>query len=121
MSINLLCIIITIKKNKEHVSWWFHEKHSSFLHSQLCNPGSDWVTARPQEDLLMLELSYRLPMWKGMLSLGGTVSYSDVESQDNETDATLFSTYEYRFYKCYKSLCNVSRQVKNTSNNGKTY
>ncbi len=45
----------------------------------------------------MLELSYRMPVWKGMLSLGGTVSRSEFDVQDNDTNATFFSNFEYRF------------------------
>ncbi|SQH74675.1 conserved exported protein of unknown function [Shewanella benthica] len=61
------------------------------------SPGSAWVAQRPQEDLLMLELSYRMPIWKGMMSVGGTVSRSEFDTQESESDASLFGTYEYRF------------------------
>ncbi len=61
------------------------------------NRGGDWAPQPLKEDLLMLELSYRMPIWKGMMSVGGTVSQSDYETIDNDTDGTLFGTYEYRF------------------------
>lgn len=56
-----------------------------------------WAPKPRKEDLLMLELSYRLPIWKGMMSLGGTVSQSEFEADDKDTNATLFGSYEYRF------------------------
>ncbi|MCF1428803.1 MAG: capsule assembly Wzi family protein [Shewanella sp.] len=57
-----------------------------------------WAPITPKEDLLMLEMSYRLPVWRGMLSIGGTVSNSEFEQTDSsDTNATVFSTYEYRF------------------------
>ena len=51
----------------------------------------------PKEDVLMLEVSYRMPILSGMVTFGGTVSSSKFEVKDNETDATVFSSYEYRF------------------------
>ncbi|MBI1676603.1 MULTISPECIES: capsule assembly Wzi family protein [unclassified Shewanella] len=61
------------------------------------NVANTWAPQPPKEDLLMLELSYRMPVWKGMWSLGGTVSRSEFEVQENDTNATLFSSFEYRF------------------------
>ncbi|NRD72067.1 capsule assembly Wzi family protein [Shewanella sp. VB17] len=61
------------------------------------NPSSVWAPQPLKEDLLMLELSYRMPIWQGMMSVGGTVSQSEFELEDNATEATLFGTYEYRF------------------------
>ncbi|KZK71083.1 hypothetical protein A1L58_11180 [Shewanella baltica] len=61
------------------------------------NVASTWAPQPPKEDLLMLELSYRMPVWKGMWSLGGTVSRSEFDVQENDTNATLFSSFEYRF------------------------
>ncbi|WP_065188831.1 capsule assembly Wzi family protein [Shewanella woodyi] len=61
------------------------------------SPSHGWAPQPPKEDLLMLELSYRMPIWQGMMSVGGTVSQSEFEVEDNQTDATLFGTYEYRF------------------------
>ncbi len=61
------------------------------------SPTHGWAPQPPKEDLLMLELSYRMPIWKGMMSVGGTVSQSEFEVEDKKTDATLFGTYEYRF------------------------
>ncbi|QYJ78779.1 capsule assembly Wzi family protein [Shewanella acanthi] len=61
------------------------------------NVATTWAPQPEQEDLLMLELSYRMPVWKGMWSIGGTVSQSEFEVKDNETDATIFSSFEYRF------------------------
>ncbi|QLE87511.1 capsule assembly Wzi family protein [Shewanella sp. Scap07] len=61
------------------------------------SPGHGWAPQPRKEDLLMLELSYRMPIWQGMMSIGGTVSQSEFESADKDTDATLFGTYEYRF------------------------
>ena len=60
-------------------------------------PSSPWAPQPPKEDLLMLELSYRMPIWQGMMSVGGTVSQSEFETEENDTDATVFGTYEYRF------------------------
>ena len=61
------------------------------------NVASTWAPQPPKEDLLMLELSYRMPVWKGMWSLGGTVSRSEFDVHENDTNATLFSSFEYRF------------------------
>jgi len=61
------------------------------------SPAHGWAPQPAKEDLLMLELSYRMPIWKGMMSVGGTVSQSEFEVEDKQTDATLFGTYEYRF------------------------
>ncbi|MCG9697971.1 capsule assembly Wzi family protein [Shewanella sp. Isolate11] len=67
------------------------------LNNDGVNRGGLWSPQPPKEDLLMLELSYRMPIWKGMMSVGGTVSQSEFETADNDTDGTLFGTYEYRF------------------------
>ncbi|MCE9686187.1 capsule assembly Wzi family protein [Shewanella sp. AS16] len=61
------------------------------------NRGGLWAPQPLKEDILMLELSYRLPLWRGMASLGGTLSESDFVTQDTKTHASLFGTYEYRF------------------------
>lgn len=61
------------------------------------SPSHGWAPQPLKEDLLMLELSYRMPMWQGMMSVGGTVSQSEFETQDNETNASVFGTYEYKF------------------------
>ncbi|MEZ9199399.1 capsule assembly Wzi family protein [Shewanella sp. 10N.286.54.B9] len=61
------------------------------------SPTHGWAPQPPKEDLLMLELSYRMPIWQGMMSVGGTVSQSEFETEENDTDATVFGTYEYRF------------------------
>ncbi|QYK01297.1 capsule assembly Wzi family protein [Shewanella psychrotolerans] len=58
---------------------------------------NSWAPQPRKEDLLMLEFSYRLPIWKGMMSLGGTVSQSEFEADESDTNATLFGSYEYRF------------------------
>ncbi len=44
----------------------------------------------------MLELSYRMPLLKGMMTFGGTASRSEFETY-NDNDASLFGSYEYRF------------------------
>ncbi|WP_394229782.1 capsule assembly Wzi family protein [Shewanella colwelliana] len=61
------------------------------------SPSHGWAPQPLKEDLLMLELSYRMPIWMGMMSVGGTVSQSEFETLDKDTNATLFGTYEYRF------------------------
>ena len=61
------------------------------------NRGGKWTPQPLKEDLLMLELSYRMPILQGMMSVGGTVFQSEFELKDNKTEATLFGTYEYRF------------------------
>lgn len=61
------------------------------------NVASTWAPQPPKEDLLMLELSYRMPLWKGMWTVGGSVSQSEFEVQNKETNATFFSGFEYRF------------------------
>ncbi|MGI2192593.1 capsule assembly Wzi family protein [Shewanella baltica] len=61
------------------------------------NVANTWAPQPPKEDLLMLEFSYRMPLWQGMLNLGGTVSRSEFDVQENDTNATLFSSFEYRF------------------------
>lgn len=67
------------------------------LNNDGVNRGGAWAPQPPKEDLLMLELSYRMPIWKGMMSIGGTVSQSEFDTADKDTDATLFGSYEYRF------------------------
>ncbi|AZG71352.1 capsule assembly Wzi family protein [Shewanella livingstonensis] len=57
----------------------------------------DWAPKPLKEDIMMLELSYRLPMFNGMLTLGGSVANSEFEVKDDDTQGTVFSTYEYRF------------------------
>ena len=61
------------------------------------NRVSEWALQPLKEDLLMLELSYRMPVFNGMLTLGGSVANSEFEVQDDDTQATVFSTFEYRF------------------------
>lgn len=61
------------------------------------NRGGEWAPQPPKEDLLMLEVSYRMPMLSGMLTFGGTVSNSKFEVEDNKTDGSIFGNYEYRF------------------------
>ncbi|MCG9722205.1 capsule assembly Wzi family protein [Shewanella sp. Isolate7] len=56
-----------------------------------------WAPKTEKEDLIELEFSYRQPMWSGMVTLGGTVSQSEFEVDDKDTNATLFGSYEYRF------------------------
>lgn len=58
---------------------------------------SHWAPQLIKEDLLMLELSYRMPLWRGMMSVGGTVAQAQFDTKSNETDGTIFGTYEYRF------------------------
>ncbi|OUS50854.1 hypothetical protein BM607_016640 [Shewanella sp. SACH] len=74
---------------------------SLLRYAQLNKDGSNvantWAPQPPKEDLLMLEFSYRMPLWQGMLNLGGTVSRSEFDVQENDTNATLFSSFEYRF------------------------
>lgn len=74
---------------------------SLLRYAQLNKDGSNvantWAPQPPKEDLLMLEFSYRMPLWQGMLNLGGTVSRSEFDVQENDTNATLFSRFEYRF------------------------
>ncbi|MGE6651479.1 capsule assembly Wzi family protein [Shewanella colwelliana] len=67
------------------------------LNKDGANRGGEWAPQPLKEDLLMLELSYRMPIWMGMMSVGGTVSQSEFETLDKDTNATLFGTYEYRF------------------------
>ena len=58
---------------------------------------STWAPQLSQEDLLMLELAYRMPVWHGMLTLGATAYRSEFVTGTTETDGTFFSRYEYRF------------------------
>ncbi|WP_412504008.1 capsule assembly Wzi family protein [Shewanella indica] len=60
------------------------------------SPSHGWAPQPAKEDLLMLELSYRMPLLKGMMTFGGTASRSEFDT-DNDTDASLFGSYEYRF------------------------
>lgn len=60
------------------------------------SPSHGWAPQPPKEDLLMLELSYRMPLLKGMMTFGGTASRSEFETY-NDNDASLFGSYEYRF------------------------
>lgn len=61
------------------------------------NRDSEWAPQPPKEDVLMLEVAYRMPMLHGMVSFGGTVSHSSYEVESDKTDGSLFGTYEYRF------------------------
>ncbi|WP_412522262.1 capsule assembly Wzi family protein [Shewanella algae] len=60
------------------------------------SPSHGWAPQPPKEDLLMLELSYRMPLLKGMMTFGGTASRSEFATY-NDNDASLFGSYEYRF------------------------
>ena len=60
------------------------------------NRNNGWAPKPAKEDLLMLELSYRMPLLKGMMTFGGTASRSEFETY-NDNDASLFGSYEYRF------------------------
>ncbi|QIR15952.1 capsule assembly Wzi family protein [Shewanella aestuarii] len=61
------------------------------------NPSSEWTPQPLKEDLLMLEVSYRMPLLSGMLNFGGTLSHSSFEVEDNQIDGSFFTSYEYRF------------------------
>jgi len=61
------------------------------------SPNNPWTPNFPQEKLLMLELSYRWPMFDGMVTLGGTASRSEYEWKNNDSDSSIFGSYEYRF------------------------
>lgn len=78
-----------------------HGLSAILRYAQLNNDGqnssNEWAPQPPKEDVLMLEVSYRMPILSGMVTFGGTVSSSKFEVKDNETDATVFSSYEYRF------------------------
>ncbi|MGI2000636.1 capsule assembly Wzi family protein [Shewanella frigidimarina] len=67
------------------------------LNKDGANRGGVWAPQPLKEDIMMLELSYRLPMFNGMLTLGGSVANSEFEVQDDDTQGTVFSTYEYKF------------------------
>ncbi len=67
------------------------------LNKDGANRGGVWAPQPLKEDIMMLELSYRLPMFNGMLTLGGSVANSEFEVQDDYTQGTVFSTYEYKF------------------------
>ncbi|QDF65636.1 capsule assembly Wzi family protein [Shewanella sp. SNU WT4] len=55
-----------------------------------------WAPITPKEDLLMLELSYRLPLWQGMVTVGGVASRSEFVDS-NDSNGGVFGSYEYRF------------------------
>lgn len=62
------------------------------------SPQNGWAPVIPTEDLLMLELSYRLPIWHGMLSFGGAASHSKYDhTQTSDTYGSVFGSFEYRF------------------------
>lgn len=61
------------------------------------NTGNVWAPQPPKEDLMQLELSYRLPLWRGMMSVGGTISRSEFVEDESDSDATLFGSYHYKF------------------------
>jgi hypothetical protein len=67
------------------------------LNKDGANRGGVWAPQPLKEDIMMLELSYRLPMFNGMLTLGGSVANSEFDVQDDDTQGTAFSTYEYKF------------------------
>ncbi|MBV7316129.1 capsule assembly Wzi family protein [Shewanella sp. NIFS-20-20] len=76
--------------------------HAFLRYAQLnkdgLSPSNGWAPVTPKEDLLMLEMSYRMPIWQGMLTFGGTVSNSEFEQTDSsDTNGTVFSSYEYKF------------------------
>jgi hypothetical protein len=74
---------------------------SIFRYAQLNYDGSNvtnvWAPQPPKEDILMLELSYRQPLWQGMATLGGTLSKSEFVADNTESQASIFGSYEYRF------------------------
>ncbi|UCX06385.1 capsule assembly Wzi family protein [Shewanella glacialimarina] len=78
-----------------------HGLTSILRYAQLNNDGqninNEWAPQPPKEDVLMLEVSYRMPILLGMVTFGGTVSNSKFEIKDNETNGTVFGSYEYRF------------------------
>ncbi|UJF22347.1 capsule assembly Wzi family protein [Shewanella sp. OMA3-2] len=78
-----------------------HGFTSILRYAQLNNDGeniaSEWSPQPLKEDLIMLELSYRLPIFKGMLTLGGSVSNSTYDIEEDDSQASIFSAYEYRF------------------------
>ncbi len=61
------------------------------------SPSHGWAPQPPKEDLLMLELSYRMPLLSGMMTFGGSVSQSEFEVEDSEVDGTLYTRYQYKF------------------------
>ncbi|MCE9680426.1 capsule assembly Wzi family protein [Shewanella sp. AS1] len=67
------------------------------LNNDGANRGGLWAPQPLKEDLLMLELSYRMPIWLGMMSVGGTISQSEFEVAEKDTNGSVFATYEYRF------------------------
>ncbi|WP_445946761.1 capsule assembly Wzi family protein [Shewanella sp.] len=58
---------------------------------------STWAPQPLKEELTMAEVSYRLPMLKGMVTVGGTVSQSKFVTEKDDTNASIFGTYEYKF------------------------
>ena len=64
---------------------------------------TEWIPQNPKENMLMLELSYRLPLLKGMFNLGGNISHSSypvsplIKEAYTSNDASIYSSYEYKF------------------------
>ena len=56
-----------------------------------------WAPQTEKEDLLELEFSYRQPMLRGMFTIGGSVSRSEFVAKDDDTNVSIFGSYEYRF------------------------
>ncbi|MGB0895007.1 MAG: capsule assembly Wzi family protein [Parashewanella sp.] len=61
------------------------------------SPNTSWSPQIAKERLKMLELSYRLPLWQGMVSFGGTVSNSQFTAAKTKNNATIFGRYNYQF------------------------
>lgn len=86
-----------------------HALYTSIKYAELNKDGENpigdlvgWVPAPKKENLLMLELSYRFPLIKGIINLGGNISHSQlykdaVTKESTETNAVAYATYEYRF------------------------
>lgn len=60
------------------------------------DPSLGHTVTKVAEDVLQLDLSYRLPLFKGMLTLGGDVSHSTiVETDKSREDVNVFASWHY--------------------------
>jgi len=49
------------------------------------------------EDLIQLELQYKLPMYRGLLSLGGDISHSSYNNKASDDTVNWHCSWEYRY------------------------
>ncbi len=61
------------------------------------NTNAPYAPQTAKEDVLMLELAYQLPLWRGLAEFGGSLSKSTFAEQTTSHDGRLFAQYKYAF------------------------